>query len=536
MISIQVIILLIFIFCDIIIVFSGGDYIKKVKKFFNKNVLIVLILLIQALFIISCCLKIYNNMTYVYGIQMIFSFVIVCLVINRRDTNPAYKLSWTIIILLIPIFGVFMYVFLHAQLGTMFFKTTKNQLVKQTKSLIPQDEFVMEDLRRDSVYVAHLAQYVNDFGYYPIYKNTYVEYYKSGEEKYASMLCELQKAKKYIFMEYFIIDQGRVWDSVLEILEKKVEEGVEVRLLYDGMGSQFLLPIYYNRYLETKGIKCRVFNEFRPFLSTAQNNRDHRKILVIDGVTAFNGGVNLADEYINEKERFGHWKDTAVMIRGEAVWSFTVMFIQMWERKTRQLSNYEKYKPEKYESFVLAEGYVLPYGDSPTDNENVGELIYLDIINKAKDYVYITTPYLIIDNEMITALGFAAKSGIDVKIIVPHIADKWYVNYAGWNYYKELIMLGVKIYEYMPGFIHAKNFLSDDEIATVGTVNLDYRSLFLHFECGTLMYNVPAISRIKSDFIETLGKCRRITLKDCKKRPLIKKIAGGLLRMVAPLL
>ena len=494
-------------------------------------------LLIQALFIISFFLSIYEDMTtVVYGVQTALSVAIVCYVINRRDTNPAYKLLWTIMILIIPIFGTFMYIFLHAQLGTMFFKSKKNQLVKLTKPLIPQDEVVMDELKEESLYVSHLAQYVNDYGCYPIYKNTYVEYYKVGEEKYASLLRELMKAKKYIFMEYFIIEQGKMWESVLDILVKKAEEGVEVRLLYDGMGSQFILPTYYNRYLETKGIKCRVFNEFRPFLSTAQNNRDHRKIVVIDGVTAFNGGVNLADEYINEKERFGHWKDTAVMLKGEAVWSFAVMFIQMWERKTRQLSNYEKYKPDRLESFVPAEGFVLPYGDSPTDNENVGELIYLDIINKAKNYVYITTPYLIPDNELITALGFAVKSGVDVRIIVPHIPDKWYANYVGWNYCKELIMLGVKIYEYMPGFIHAKNFLSDDEVATVGTVNLDFRSLYLHFECGTFMYNVPAISKIKADFKETLVKCRRITLKDCQQRSLIKRITGGVLRMIAPLL
>ena len=518
-------------------VLYGGDGIKKkrIKQLFNRNFLIIFILLIQALFIISCLLSLYNNVTVIYGAQIIISFVMVCYVINRHDTNPAYKLSWTILILLFPIVGAFMYIFLHAQLGTMFFRNTKNQIVRITKPLIPQNEDVIEELRQDSVYVAHLARYVNDYGCYPIYKNTYVEYYKIGEEKYAAMLCELEKAEKFIFLEYFIIDEGRVWDSVLEILQRKADEGVEVRLLYDGMGSQFLLPTHYNKYLETKGIKCKVFNEFRPFLSTAQNNRDHRKILVVDGITAFNGGINLADEYINEKERFGHWKDTAVMVRGDAAWSFTVMFIQMWEWKSKQLNNYEKYKPD-FQSFPAAEGYVMPYGDSPTDNENVGELVYLDIINKAKKYVYITTPYLVIDNEMITALGFAAKSGVDVKIVVPHIADKWYVNYAGWNYYKELIKLGVQIYEYMPGFIHAKNFVSDDEIATVGSINLDYRSLYLHFECGTFLYKVPAISRIKSDFNDILGKCRRITLKDCQQRPLIKKIIGGLLRMIAPLL
>lgn len=493
-------------------------------------------LLIQVIFIISCLLSIYENNSLVYGIQMLLSIAVMGYVINRRDTNPAYKLIWTILILIIPIFGTFMYIFLHAQLGTLSFKSQKNQIVRLTKPLIPQDKKVMDRLQEESLHTARLAQYVNDYGCYPIYWNTYVEYYRTGEEKYASLMRELLKAKKYVFMEYFIIDQGKMWQSILDILIKKAGEGVEVRLLYDGMGSQFILPSHYNKYIESKGIKCRIFNEFRPFLSTSQNNRDHRKIVVIDGTVAFNGGINLADEYINEKERFGHWKDTAVMLKGDAVWSFVIMFIQMWERKTKQQpADYEKrYKSESFE--VKSSGFVMPYGDSPTDNENVGELIYFDIINKAKKYVYIMTPYLILDNEMITSLGFAAKRGIDVKIIVPHIADKWYANYVGWSYYKELIQLGVKIYEYMPGFIHAKNFLADGKTATVGTVNLDYRSLYLHFECGTFMYKVPAVDDIKADFMETLVKCRRITLKDCQQRPLVKRIMGGALRIIAPFL
>jgi cardiolipin synthase len=439
--------------------------------------------------------------------------------------------------MLIPILGAFMYIFLHAQLGTMFFKEKKNQIIKITKPLVPQDKEVLNELQDENVYMSHLAKYVNDRGGYPVYKNTTVEYYRVGEEKFASMLYELEKAEHFIFMEYFIVEEGKMWNTILDILERKAEQGVEVRLLYDGMGSQFVLPNYYNRYIETKGIKCRVFNEFRPFLSTAQNNRDHRKILVIDGVTAFNGGINLADEYINEKERFGHWKDNAIMLKGEAVWSFTVMFIQMWEWKTKQLSDYEKYKPaDTFEYSLISDGFVQPYGDTPTDNEAVGEMVYMDIINKSQKYVYITTPYLIIGNEMITALGFAAKSGIDVKIIVPHIADKWYVNILNWNYYKELINLGVKIYEYMPGFIHAKTFVSDDDVAVVGTVNMDYRSMYLHFECGTLMYKTPSVARIKMDVLDTLAKCRQITMSDCKKRPVIKKIAGSFFRMIAPLL
>ncbi len=519
----------------------GGVLIKKLlKKLLNRNFLITVILLIQVVFIVSLLLSVYDDVSAIYSLQWIISIITVCYVVNRKNTNPAYKLVWSILIMSVPLFGVFMYLFLHVQFGTMKFNNKKNQLISLTKPLMPQDKQVMRELEEDSVYMAHLAQYVNNFGRYPVYKNTQIDYYKIGEEKYESLIRELQKAKKFIFMEYFIIDLGEVWNTILKILEQKVDEGVEVRLLYDGMGSQLILPQYYNTYLETKGIKCRVFNEYRPFLSTLQNNRDHRKIVVIDGKVAFNGGVNLADEYINEVSRFGHWKDTAVMIKGDAVRSYTVMFIQMWERKTRQLSEYERYKtkyldvPEKGE--IRADGFVLPYGDSPTRNEYIAKHIYLDIINKAKKYVHIITPYLVIDNEIVTALSYAAKSGVKVRIIVPHIPDKWYVNFVSWSYYKELIKQGVNIYEYMPGFIHAKNFISDDEVAVVGTVNLDYRSLYLHFECGTLMYKTPVISEIQDDFMETLVKCRRITLKDCYNRPVLKKLIGSVFRMLAPLL
>lgn len=507
------------------------------KKIFSRNFIIILLLIVQISFILTCFLKLYKYLTVIYGAQTILSIILICYVVNKQATNPAYKLCWSMIIMLIPILGAFMYFFAHSDLGMVFFKESKNKMIKMTRPLLPQNKDITDRLEDANLHMAHLSEYINKYAGYPTYIDSYVEYYALGEEKYASLIRELEKAEHYIFMEYFILNEGKMWDTILKILERKAEQGVEVRVMYDGMGSQFKLPNYYNRYIETKGIKCRVFNEFRPFLSTMHNNRDHRKILVIDGITAFNGGVNLADEYINEIERFGHWKDTAVMIKGDAVWSYTVMFIQMWDWKSKELSNYEKYKPLKCNQLKLQEcGYVIPYADTPTDNELVGEYVYLNIINKAKKYVYITTPYLIIDNEMITALGYAVKSGVDIKIIVPHIPDKWYVNLVGWNYYKELINLGIEIYEYMPGFIHAKNFISDDSVATVGTINLDYRSLYLHFECGTLLYECSAVKDIKLDFMNTLAKSRKITVEDCNNRPLIKRITGGILRLIAPLL
>lgn len=510
---------------------------KMIKKFFTRNFMIILILLFQLVFMFLLFFKLQQYSTLITGAQTVVSLILVCYVINKPETNPAYKLCWTMIIMLLPIFGAAIYIFFHAQLGTTFFNESKNRMIKLTKPLIPQNKAILNSLTHENIHSGNLANYINEYGGYPVYKNTYSKYFAVGEEKFAAMITELEKAQKFIFIEYFIINEGEMFNRIMDILEKKVKQGVEVRLLYDGMGTEIHQTKSFRKKIESKGIKCRIFNQFRPFLSSVQNNRDHRKILVIDGITAFTGGINISDEYINKIERFGHWKDTAIMLKGEAAWSFTVMFIQMWEFKTKQLNDLKNYKPDmnllkQYKN----DGYIQPYGDTPTDKELTGELVYLNMINTAKKYVYITTPYLIIDNEMITALTFAAKRGVDVKIIVPHIPDKKYVNILAWSYYRELLKYNVEIYEYMPGFIHAKNFVVDDETAVVGTINLDFRSLYLHFECAAIMYRTSTVSDIKLDFSNTLAKSIRITMKDYEKRSIISKIASGFLRLIAPFL
>ena len=312
-----------------------------------------------------------------------------------------------------------------------------------------------------------------------------------------------------------------------------------MRVMYDGMCCMMLLPYHYPQVLEKKGIRCKMFSPIKPTLSTHQNNRDHRKICVIDGHTAFTGGINLADEYINAVERFGHWKDTAVMLQGEGVQSFTMMFLQMWNITERQKENYGKYIYPGEELLNDAKpelGFVIPYGDSPLDGENVGERVYMDIINQARDYVHMMTPYLILDNEMVTALTFAAKRGVDTVLMMPHIPDKKYAYLLARSYYPELIEAGVKIYEYTPGFVHAKVFVSDDETAVVGTINLDFRSLYLHFECGVWIHKNPVVDAIEEDFLETLKKCRQVTLEDCRRYPFLPKFAGRMLRLIAPLM
>ena len=275
----------------------------------------------------------------------------------------------------------------------------------------------------------------------------------------------------------------------------------------------------------------------KPVLSTSQNNRDHRKILIVDGKVAFTGGINLADEYINQKVRFGHWKDTAVMIHGDAVMSFTLMFLQVWDITEKYLDSFENYIVKDLKKIALqSDGYVLPYSDSPLDDERVGEEVYLNMIHTATRYVHIMTPYLILDHEMLDSLQHAGKKGLDVKIIMPHIPDKWYAFWLAKTYYEELIRAGVEIYEYTPGFVHAKSFVTDDKKAAVGTINLDFRSLYLHFECGVFFYRNKVVKEVEEDFSQTLKSCQRVTLADCRNLAWYKKLVGSLLRIVAPLM
>ena len=346
----------------------------------------------------------------------------------------------------------------------------------------------------------------------------------------------MEKAEKYIFLEYFIINGGEMWRAIQEVLERKAKQGVDVRLIYDDLGCFLRVPEDFPKRMGAKGIKCVVFNPFRPALSSLQNNRDHRKILVVDGKVAITGGINLADEYINAVDRFGHWKDASLLVRGAAAWSFTLMFLRMWSLTRREQVDYESFYPWGEGGCTLpSEGLVQPYSDSPLDQENVGEHVYLQIINNAKSYLYINSPYLIIDDSMTSALCLAAKSGVDVRIVTPHRWDKWLVHMTTRSYYRELVQAGVKVYEYSKGFLHSKTFVSDDKVATVGTTNLDFRSLYLHFECGVWMYGTPSVMEIKRDYLETLESCQRITLEDCQNNPLVR-LFQEVLRVFAPLM
>lgn len=509
---------------------------KFLRIIFGRSTIIFVLLGIQVLLLFEIFIR-FNEYLTSYaaygGITLLTAFTLAYIINLRSNSN--FKISWLVLIALLPFFGLAFYIFTKLELGTRIAKRELIRISEKTQKLLIQDEETQQQIAEKNKDVLRISNYMNNTSGYPIYKDTETQYYPTGEQAFDAMLEELEKAEKFIFMEFFIVKEGYMLSEIEKILFKKAKEGVEVRFMYDGMVSLYHEDKDYISYLKENGIQARQFLPIRPFLSTVYNNRDHRKILVVDGKVGFTGGINIADEYINKIERFGHWKDNALKIKGEAVKSFTLMFLQMWSFDDEE-QDYKKYlesPSNKYQS----EGFVLPYADSPLDDERVGENIYLDIISNAKEYVNIMTPYFVLDDALINSLIFAAKSGIDVRVITPHIPDKKYVYILAKTYQRELIEAGVKIYEYIPGFVHAKVFVSDDEKATVGTVNLDYRSLYLNFECGTYMYRAEVVADIKKDFSDTLKVCKEITLEDLDNVKFIDKFLGRfVLRLLAPLL
>jgi len=500
------------------------------RLIFGRTTIVVFLLAAQILLLLAGFYHLQNYLF--YGGSMLVGFVVALIIINRPG-NPAAKITWIILFMAVPVLAVPLYFFIEADLGHRLVRARFTEVQTQTCRLLPPRQEDQTALETADPGAASLTAYLQRMAGLPAYRNSGADYFPSGEDAFPVMLEELENAEHFIFLEYFIIEEGYMWGRVLKVLEDKVKQGVEVRVLYDGTCALYKLPYQYPKKLEALGIQCQMYAPLRPLVSTHYNNRDHRKIMVVDGRCAFTGGINLADEYINRIKLHGHWKDVAVRITGEAVRSFTLMFLQMWNTRGHALEDFTGYLNAS--APVMAEGWVVPYGDSPFDGENVGEMVYMDILNRAKKYVHITTPYLIIDHEMVTALTFAAKRGVDVIIITPGQPDKKSIFALTKTYYQELIAGGVKIYEYTPGFIHAKNFVSDDTTAVTGSINLDYRSLYLHFECAALLYRNPAVASIEADFQDTLAKCKRISLEDCRKDKLRRRIMGWLLRPLAPL-
>ena len=512
-------------------------YMKKIcKLIFSRLFIVVLGMAIQFFWLLNLLYRFSYHFTFVnLGLRILA--IIIALRIVSRWMNPSYKLAWTFIILMSPVLGLLIYfVFGRSELT----KRTKVKLARVHEEIVPllvQNPDYQKELEEIDPIVASQSAYLSDWAQFPVYKKTATEYYPCGEEMFPKMLEAMEGAKEYIFLEYFILEYGIMFDRVIEVLERKVKEGVDVRLIYDDVGCVTTLPANFYVDLEKKGIKCAAFNPFRPVLSIIMNNRDHRKILVVDGNIAFTGGINIADEYINKKERFGYWKDTGIRLEGEAVWSFTCMFLEMWNYITHSTEDYLRYRPKELSELPFrTDGFVQPYGDTPLDKENTSENVYMNIINKARRYVYIFTPYLIMDQELLISLCNAAKCGVDVRIITPGIPDKKMIYLLTQADYQRLIENGVKIYQYTPGFLHAKCFVSDDTIATVGSINLDYRSLYLHFECGVFLYQSDAVMQVKKDMEETMAQSEQVTLEFCRHRALPIRLMQSVLRLLAPLL
>lgn len=502
------------------------------KMVFQRVVFVSFAILIQLLFLILMVFF-FDTVWRWFSIAMsILSFLAVLYILSDR-TNPSYKLAWVIPILAFPIFGGILYIMFG---GNKLSKRQKAQLQtvdEITRSNLKQDPLVLHALQQQNLLAASQAQYLIHCASSPVFQNTESTYYASGESCFPVMLQELRRAERYIFIEYFIIENGEMWAAILEILRQKAAAGVDVRVIYDDFGCITRLPMHYAKKLEKLGIRCHSFNPYIPILSTRLNNRDHRKFMIIDGRTAFTGGINLADEYTNRIARFGYWKDAGIRLRGDAVYAMTVQFLSIWQTFEAE-TDLTRYQPVPFTT--AGRGFVQPYVDSPLDFEAVGETVYLNLIARARRYVYIMTPYLIIDNNMMTSLTSAAKSGIDVRIITPYIPDKRYVHALTRAHYENLIEAGVKIYEFTPGFIHSKVFCVDDEFATVGSINMDYRSLYLHFENGVLLYQADAIAAIRADFDQTFPVCHEVTLAECQQVTLITRIFRAVLRMLAPLM
>ena len=494
----------------------------------KRGIVVAIGLSLQILLFLFTYLYLGDHVSVISVFYQVIGFLIVLWLI-KNSKSYSYTLPWIVIILLFPLVGTLLYLILgYNKKISRTLKSIRSSENDSMKYLI-QDKDIRKEIENNS-----RIRYITDYSNYPVSTNNDVTYYPIGELAFKEMLKELKKAEKFIFFEYFIVAPGKMWNSILEILKQKVKEGVEVRVMYDDLGCVTTLDSSYPKQLDKFGIKCVVFNKLSPLSGIIMNNRDHRKMLIIDGKVAFSGGINIADEYINEFEKYGHWKDNGIRVSGDAVWNYTVMFLAIWNAFNKIDSDFTKYK-YNFPKSKVNKGYVGPYGETPLDNEITGQNIYLNIINQANDYVYIFTPYLIVDTDMINALTLAAKRGVDVRIIIPGIPDKKIVYSLSESYVEPLVKEGVKVYKYTPGFLHSKVFVADDNVATVGTINLDYRSLYLHFECGLYLEDVECIKDVKKDFVDTVAKSQEV-LKESVKSSLLKSIKQALLRLIAPLM
>ena len=490
-----------------------------------------LLILLQIAVVITLIYLLSVKFLWVYTLFEFLSILLVIVLICKKG-NTYYKMTWVVFILAIPLFGGIIYLIWG---GNRIFPHIKKRLQysqRDQNMYLVQNLHVESRLEYEDVHHSRQSRYLRRESGYPVYSGTTTEYLSPGEVLFPRLLEELEAAEDYIFIEFFILAEGHMWDQVHRILKRKAAQGVKVKIIFDDFGSIMRQSKDFVTELRNNGIEVSVFNPLRPSVDIFMNNRNHRKIVVIDGKTAITGGFNIGDEYINHIKKHGYWMDSGLLLKGDAVTSFVVMFCNMWRFINSTDMNIRRYI--SHHSVPEAAGFVQPYCDGPLDSRNPGKGIYMQILNTAQRYVYITSPYLILDDEMLTALSLAAKSGIDVRIITPAMWDKWYVHPVTQYYYEDLLKAGVRIYEYTPGFMHSKLFVSDDRVATVGTVNLDFRSFYFHFECGVWMCSTPAVMDIKRQYIQLLKQSHEIKLTDWRRRPLRQKLKQSLFHMFAP--
>ena len=500
---------------------------------FSRLVVTGVLLLVQIIWLFVLFFRLSEYAAWINAVGLALS-VVMCLALIRQDsTVPEFKISWLILFTVMPVQGGLLYLLWGDKRPAIRLRRRMERAEAKMAPLRTADPAAQEKLERQDPRAAQTSRYVRDFAPGPVFDGTAVRYYPSGEAMFADMLPALQSAQKSIYIESFIIGMGEMWGQIHEILRQKAAQGLDVRVVYDDAGCLSLLPHNYDETLRAEGIRAFSFNRFVPLLNLVMNNRDHRKIMIIDGRVAFTGGVNLADEYINKLVRFGYWKDSGVRLEGPAARSFANIFLTFWKAHyPQELQAPDAVLPEV--SPVETDCLVQPFADSPVDRESVAKNVYLELINQAQHKLYICTPYLILDNDLLTALRLAAKRGVDVKIFTPGIPDKPTIYLLTRSYFPSLLRAGVKIYSYTPGFLHAKTWLCDDRVAAVGTVNLDYRSLYLHFECSALLYGGKVLEDIRADMLAIEQESAPVALEDCRTG-FLGTLHSAFLRLLAPL-
>lgn len=507
----------------------------SVRKFEREisgvlRVLIVALAILLQLSLILLLVYTLSSGVVVYTIvQILALFEMVMLV--SRDKNSSYTIAWILVIACLPVFGQILYL----MWGRSDVKSKRHDITRASiaygQQFLPEKNDTYEKLKEEHPSRKRLSSYLASQKF-PLYQNTSCRYFELGEYHFDAMLQDMEQAEQFIFLEYFIVAQGKLWDRVFEILKRKAAQGVEIRLMYDDAGSIVTVPKDFISTVSAYNIQVMRYSPIHRYISQLHiNYRNHQKIAVIDGHIGYTGGTNLADEYANIYPKHGHWKDTAIRLEGEAVWSLTVFFLQLWDAESGERTDYARYKCNQTAG---DEGYFQPFMDGPVNNpENPAEVMYRTIIANAKDYVYITTPYLVIDNTMMALLCSAAQSGVDVRLITPKVWDHWYVHTVSRSNYPELLQAGVKVYEYTPGYIHAKTIISDDDHCITGSINMDYRSFNLHFENGVWICGAPVIKNMKDDILNTFAVCEEMTLEKMEKRPWYIKVAETILRIFA---